>query len=190
MNNTENQEFPGRLSLNIGNKIKLLRLSRSISLNDLSKLSGVSKAALSKLETGHSNPRIDTLDAIAVALRVPLGDLLGGNTKLYPYLEKHLPMQGEYSQSIKFRIGLGNISEIWHLQMKPGATISSPAHTPGTHEHLLVHSGCLIIKIGTDESVTLQAGDFYGFSGEKPHAYFCKDSAVSATVVMSYLSQA
>lgn len=189
MTTTENQDFPGRLSLTIGNKIKLLRLSRSISLNDLSKLSGVSKAALSKLETGHSNPRIDTLDAIAVALRVPLGDLLGGNTKLYPYLEKHVPLQCDYSQSIKFRIGLGNISEIWHLQMKPGVVINSPAHTPGTHEHLMVHSGCLMLKIDADESVILQAGDFYGFSGEKPHSYICTDSAVSATVVMSYLSQ-
>lgn len=189
MNILENRDFPGRLSLNIGNKIKLLRLSRGISLNDLSRLSGVSKAALSKLESGSSNPRIDTLDAIAVALRVPLGDLLGGNTKLYPYLEKHTPMQDEHSQTIKFRIGLGNISEIWHLQMKPDVVINSPGHTPGTHEHLLVHCGSLLLKIDANDSVMLQAGDFYAFSGEKPHSYTCTDSAVSATVVMSYLAQ-
>lgn len=189
MNPTEQQETPGRLSSSIGNKIKQLRMSRHLSLNDLSKLSGVSKAALSKLETGHSNPRVDTLDAIAIALRVPLGDLLGGNTKLYPYFEKHLPLQDDYSQNIKFRIGLGNTSEIWHLQMKPGVVINSPAHTPGTHEHIMVHCGCLVLKIDSHESVILQPGDFYGFSGEKPHSYICTDSAVSATVVMSYLSQ-
>ena len=38
---------PAALSLNIGNKIRRLRQSRGISLNDLSKLSGVSKGALS-----------------------------------------------------------------------------------------------------------------------------------------------
>lgn len=40
---------PAALSLNIGNKIRRLRQSRGVSLNDLSKLSGVSKGALSKL---------------------------------------------------------------------------------------------------------------------------------------------
>lgn len=64
-----------KTSAHIGQKVKLLRQARNLSLNDLSKLSGISKAALSKLESGDSNPRIDTLEAIAVALRFPLGSV-------------------------------------------------------------------------------------------------------------------
>ena len=175
--------------VNIGNKIKQLRLARDISLNDLSKLSGVSKAALSKLENGNSNPRIDTLDAIAIALRLPLGDLLGSGNEIYPYQERNLPMQDEYSQIMKFRIGLGNISEIWHLRMNPGVVINSPAHILGTHEHILLHRGSLILQLASDESVILQPGDFYAFSGNVSHSYICTDSTVSATVIMSYSIQ-
>lgn len=50
--------------------------------------------------------------------------------------------------------------------MKPDVVINSPGHTPGTHEHLLVHCGSLLLKIDANDSVMLQAGDFYAFSGE------------------------
>ncbi|MBD2781888.1 helix-turn-helix domain-containing protein [Xenorhabdus szentirmaii] len=172
--------------MNIGNNVKQLRIARNLSLNELSRLSGVSKAALSKLESGGSNPRVDTLDAIANALRLPLGDLLGSNNERYPYLEKNSGYDGDYSQVMKFRIGQGNITEIWHLQMKPGVIINSPAHIFGTHEHVIVHLGSLILRISDDRSIVLQAGDFYAFSGDVKHAYICADSAVSATVIMSY----
>ncbi|MCI4186299.1 XRE family transcriptional regulator [Dickeya dianthicola] len=185
MNTSQPQHEAETTSINIGKKIKQLRMTRNISLNELSRLSGVSKAALSKLESGNSNPRVDTLDAIASALRVPLSDLLAVNTSTYPYMEKNTPMQGEYSQKMKFRIGLGNISEIWHLQMNPGVIINSPPHAAGTHEHILVHSGSLTLKLADDESIILKTGDFYCFSGSIFHSYICTDHAVSATVVMS-----
>ncbi|WP_054180640.1 XRE family transcriptional regulator [Trabulsiella odontotermitis] len=175
------------LSLNIGNKIRRLRQSRGISLNELSKLSGVSKGALSKLESGYSNPRVDTLDAIAAALRLPIGDLLNGNNKLYPYFEKYRPVLGDYSQTMKFRISPGNTSEIWLLQMNPQVTINSPGHSDGTHEHIMVHSGTLLLRFAPNEVITLQPGDFYAFSGEVPHTYISTETAISATVVMSHL---
>ncbi|EHC9819357.1 helix-turn-helix domain-containing protein [Salmonella enterica subsp. enterica serovar Newport] len=174
--------------INIGNNVKQLRIARNLSLNELSRLSGVSKAALSRLETGGSNPRVDTLDAIASALRLPLGDLLGSNDERYPCLEKNVGYTGGYSQVMKFRIGQGNVTEIWHLQMQPGITITSPAHISGTHEHIMLHHGTLILRISDNESISLQSGDFYAFSGDVKHAYICTDRAVSATVIMSYIT--
>ncbi|EPK6573472.1 helix-turn-helix domain-containing protein [Klebsiella quasipneumoniae] len=181
------QDKPTALSLNIGNKIRRLRQSRGISLNDLSKLSGVSKGALSKLESGYSNPRVDTLDAIAAALRLPVGDLLSGGSRIYPYLEKYRSAPGDYSQMMKFRIGPGNTSEMWLLQMNPQITIHSPGHSVGTHEHILVHSGTLLLRFSQNEIITLQPGDFYAFSAEVAHAYISTETAISATVVMSHL---
>ncbi|EKM5717245.1 XRE family transcriptional regulator [Enterobacter cloacae] len=175
------------LSLNIGNKIRRLRQSRGISLNELSKLSGVSKGALSKLESGSSSPRVDTLDAIATSLRLPVGDLLSGSSRIYPCFEKYRPVSGEYSQMMKFRIGPGNTSEIWFLQMEPQVTIHSPGHSDGTHEHILVHSGTLLLRFSKHEVITLQSGDFYAFSAQIAHTYSSTETAISATVVMSHL---
>ena len=175
-----------KINIKIGQKVRLLRQARNLSLNELSHLSGISKAALSKLESGDSNPRVDTLEAIAIALRFPLGDLFTRQHETYPYFVKSSPSENDYSQQFKFRINMGNVSEIWQLSMKRGSVINSPAHISGTHEHILVHSGSLMLRLNNSQSIVLEAGDFYAFSGHFPHAYLCIDGDVQATVVMSY----
>lgn len=94
----------------------------------------------------------------------------------------------EYSQQFKFRISMGNISEIWQLTMKRGAIINSPAHMSGTHEHIMVNSGSLtlMLRLHNDQNIVLEAGDFYAFSGDFPHSYLCMEGELQATVVMTY----
>nr|WP_207628617.1 helix-turn-helix transcriptional regulator [Photorhabdus cinerea] len=79
-----------------------MRQAINISLNDLSKLSSISRAALSKPESINPNLSIDTLDSIAIALRLPFGDLLTGNNEQHPYLEKCQSMKGYYAKKYKF----------------------------------------------------------------------------------------
>ena len=60
-------------------KIKILikeaRLSQNMSLAALSKLSGISKGHLSKIEREEREPRIGTLIQIAMALKVDIKEL-------------------------------------------------------------------------------------------------------------------
>lgn len=60
-------------------KIKLLiketRLAQNMSLATLSKLSGISKGHLSKIEREEREPRIGTLIQIAMALKVDIKEL-------------------------------------------------------------------------------------------------------------------
>ena len=53
---------------------------------------------------------------------------------------------------------MGNISEIWHLKMIRGAIINSPAHSTGTHEHILIHQGTLMMRFNEDQTVLLEPG--------------------------------
>ncbi|EKT52917.1 helix-turn-helix domain-containing protein [Providencia burhodogranariea] len=175
-----------KINTKIGQKVRLLRQARHLSLNELARLSGISKAALSKLESGDSNPRIDTLESIAIALRFPLSDLFTRQHEAYPYLVKSEPQQGDYSQQFKFRINMGNISEIWQLNMKRGAIINSPAHMNGTREHIMLHTGSLMLRLKDKQTVLLEEGDFYAFSGDVPHSYLCMEGELNATVVMTY----
>ncbi|EFB70792.1 RapGH repressor [Providencia rustigianii] len=175
-----------KINIKIGQKIRLLRQARNLSLNELSQLSGISKAALSKLESGDSNPRIDTLESIAAALRFPLSDLFTRQNESYPYFVKAIPQEGDYLEQFKFRISMGNVSEIWQLSMKRGAIINSPAHMSGTHEHIMLHSGSLMLRFNNEQNMVLDAGDFYAFSGDLPHSYLCIEGDLHATVVMTY----
>ncbi len=58
------------LTLVIGNKLKNIRNSRNLSLDDVAELTGVSKAMLGQIERGKSNPTVSTLWKISTGLRV------------------------------------------------------------------------------------------------------------------------
>src|SRR6185295_19006454 len=62
-----------RVALNLRDKRKL----RGMSLDELAAASGVSRAALSQIETLKSNPSLSVLWKIAVGLGVPFSELLG-----------------------------------------------------------------------------------------------------------------
>ena len=59
----------------VGALVRLRREQRGLSAAELARRAGLSKAALSGIEAG-GNPTLDTLDALANALAIPLVDLL------------------------------------------------------------------------------------------------------------------
>src|SRR5689334_22735036 len=56
--------------------LRRMRIARRLSLSELARATGMSKATLSSVESGRSNPTVETLAALASALRVSLGELL------------------------------------------------------------------------------------------------------------------
>ena len=52
-----------------------LRTAKGYSLRALEELSGVSKTEINDIENGKTNPTIETLQLLAVALEVELSDL-------------------------------------------------------------------------------------------------------------------
>jgi DNA-binding XRE family transcriptional regulator len=59
----------------VGKRIKLLRIERELSQEDLSHEAGIGRAAVSAIENGTSNPTLLTLVALANVLGVSLGEL-------------------------------------------------------------------------------------------------------------------
>lgn len=57
-------------------KLKELRKRARLTLVELAKRTGVSKSALSKIETGESVPRIDTIVLLAIFFKCELADLV------------------------------------------------------------------------------------------------------------------
>jgi transcriptional regulator with XRE-family HTH domain len=54
--------------------LKEIREAREVSLNDLSRLTGLSPQYLSKIENGKSNPTLKTIGDICQGLRIQPGD--------------------------------------------------------------------------------------------------------------------
>lgn len=55
--------------------IAIIRLKKNVSLRRLSEATGISRSTLNDIENGKYMPRIDQLEAIAIALKCQITDL-------------------------------------------------------------------------------------------------------------------
>lgn len=72
------------LEVAIGRELRALRHQQSITVADLSRMTGISIGMLSKIENGQTSPSLTTLKALAEALSVPL-------TAFFRRFEEHRP---------------------------------------------------------------------------------------------------
>jgi len=67
------------LMKNLGMKIKLERTKRGFSQEKLAELSHLSLVTIGTIERGQSSPAVDTIEAIADALQIPLPEMFNFN---------------------------------------------------------------------------------------------------------------
>lgn len=60
----------------VGEQIRRVREHHNLSQHDVCGRSGIDVATYSRIEQGHSSPKLDTLIRIADAIGVPLADLV------------------------------------------------------------------------------------------------------------------
>ncbi|PIL38812.1 helix-turn-helix domain-containing protein [Massilia psychrophila] len=141
----------------VGATLQRLRLARGLTLEDLSRIAGVSKSMLSQIEREKANPTIAITWRLSNALGVAIGELLTAETReVEPIrvLEAHetptLPgMHAGYVLRILGPMDLAGKYEWYELTLAPGGELASQAHDPGTGEHLTVLHGALEVEVGT-----------------------------------------
>ncbi len=86
-----------RAAENVGDRIRSRRKELGLTQTELSLAAGVNQGYLSTIEKGNANPRRRTIDALAVALNLPQGVLLGGSLEHdnpQPHETRELPIFG------------------------------------------------------------------------------------------------
>ena len=68
--------------MELGEKLKIIRLENRMTLEQLSKISNVSKSQLSQIERGFSNPTVTKLQNIVKALKISFSDLFEDTIKI------------------------------------------------------------------------------------------------------------
>jgi transcriptional regulator with XRE-family HTH domain len=176
----------------VGGNLRRLRGQRGLSLEKLSRLSGVSRAMLGQIELGQSAPTINVLWKIANALGVPFSGLISarqegsvhvlraGQAKL---LTSH---DGSFSSRALFPFDSPRRVEFYQLTLRPGAAEKAEAHNPGTVENLVVAQGTVEIEADGRREV-LEAGDAIVFEADVPHTYRSRAAGESVMyLVMTY----
>jgi transcriptional regulator with XRE-family HTH domain len=160
----------------VGANLRRLRLKRALSLEKLSKLSGVSRAMLGQIELGQSAPTINVLWKISTALGVPFSGLIGqrqagGVVVLRGESAKTLTNHdGTYSSRALFPFDEPRRVEFYELRLKPRASEIADAHAPGTVENLVVAEGAVEIEVEGARHL-LGKGDAVMFEADSPHSY-------------------
>jgi XRE family transcriptional regulator, regulator of sulfur utilization len=160
-----------RVAVNLRDK----RKARGLSLDQLAVASGVSRAALSQIETCKSNPSLSVLWKIAVGLQIPFSELLGEAGPSVNLLRRAdtqvlRSSDGRLESRPCAPAGFSRHLEVYELRLAARSTHTSDAHAPGTHELIVVLSGQLRMHVGNDK-YELGPGDSLGFPADRPHAY-------------------
>lgn len=162
-------------NLEIGEKLKSIRTSRGMTLEDVSAATSVSKPMLGQIERGQSSPTINTLWKIATGMKVPFSAFLEEPEPEYtvlsradhPLIEEDHGLMQAYPV---FPFDPVKEFEIFYIEFSPGCSHHSPRHADGVEEYILVLEGAMDMILNT-EKLTLTTGQALRFRADIPHAY-------------------
>jgi transcriptional regulator with XRE-family HTH domain len=170
--------------------VRARRLQAGMTLADLAAASGLGKSTLAQLESGKANPSVETLWAIAAALKVPFARIVEEERpSLRVVRARDQPaMRSEETPGWVGRLlaashGRGAF-DLYSLDLEAGAVRHAEPHHAGVVEHLVVVTGRL--RVGPQSGpVELGAGDIVTFAADVPHVYEALETA-HLVLLMSY----
>lgn len=181
----------------LGEKLRGLRLKKSMGLAQLGKHTGLSPAMLSKLERGKLFPTLPTLLRIAMVFSVGLDYFFTDERK------RHVVAVVRQGERLRFPETMGGDDPAYHFesldfpanQRKFNAFLAEfdapPSDKLKLHQHpgvefLYVLRGKLELTIGSDAH-TLDAGDSIYFDSSVRHGYRRAGARPTATLVVTAL---
>jgi transcriptional regulator with XRE-family HTH domain len=153
----------------VGSQIRRLRQERGLTLTTLADRSGLNLGYLSQVENDKASPSLETLQALALAIDVPIAWFLVDSSPP--------PRVVRASERPRLRSRVGSVLEdvdgriprdvrIFEATMAPGARTG--LHSHGGEEHHLLLSGRLRAVQG-DHTVELGPGDYLLWDATLPH---------------------
>ncbi|WP_353642916.1 helix-turn-helix domain-containing protein [Mesorhizobium sp. WSM2239] len=175
--------------------LKTFRRRSGLTLDELSRKSGVSKGMLVEIEKGTANPSIAIDCRAATALGVSVADFVGVAAsvpvRIVPPEDASTLWRGRKGGSATLLVGTHAPDEIelWRRVLSPGEMFESPGHSPGTLELLNVESGVLTLKLADSEHV-VAAGSSVLARTEDKHAYMnCGDEELRFVMAVAELQR-
>lgn len=175
------------LRTRISRTLRRERGAAALSVSELARRAGVSKATVSQLESGAGNPSVETLWALGVALGIPFAVLVDQQANA-PTLIRADDLAGvpasaaAYSATLLSASPPGARRDVYLIQAEPGDPRISDPHHPGTIEHVILIAGQA--RIGpVSDPILLNPGDYLTYSGDAPHIFDATARGTSAVLI-------
>lgn len=171
----------------IADAVRRERARSGLSAAEVARRAGVSKATLSQMESGISNPSVETLWAVATALGVSFATLVDAPTS-GPTLIRARQEGGIRAANAPYEALLlsaarpGTRRDLYIIRAEPGEPRRSAPHPSGTTEHLVLVTGRA--RVGPpDAAFDLDPGDYLCYAGDAPHIFEALEPGTSAVLV-------
>ena len=165
------------MSVDIGDRLRHLRLAKNLSQRELAKRAGVTNSTISLIESNSSNPSVGALKRILDGIPIGLAEFFS--------FEPERARQAFYAAEELVEIGKGPISyrqvgdnlfgralQILKERYEPGSDTGRVPLVHDGEEGGIVISGRLEVIVD-DERRILDPGDAYYFESRRPHRFRC-----------------
>ena len=165
------------INLIVSNNIRQIRKDKNLGLDELARLSGVSKSMLAQIERGSGNPSLSTLWKIANGMKVPFDALVTRPKAPYEIVQLSDidPVLGDGGNIRNYAIFPDDENRrfsIYYIEVEPGCGWQSEPHLHGTIEFVTVFRGALELVQGDgDHTFRIEKGGSIRFEADMVHSY-------------------
>ena len=163
------------MNMIVAKNIKRLREENKLSMDELVRLSGVSKSMLAQIERGDGNPTISTLWKISNGMKVPFDALtvrpkspyeIVKTAEIQPLLEDG----GKVRNYSLFPDNENRRFAVYYLELEEGSYWESEPHLRGTTEFITIFTGKIEI-LSDGQSFIVEKGESIRFRADTIHSY-------------------
>ena len=163
------------VNLIVAENLKTIRENKKLSLDQVAKLTGVSKSMLGQIERGEVNPTISVVWKIANGLKISFTSLLDHARDNVEIVRKNevaplIEDEGRFFNYPVFTFDESRKFEQYVIEIKPGGSLSAEPHLLGTEEFVTAFEGGVVISVGGKE-FRLDDGDSIHFKSDVSHSY-------------------
>lgn len=158
----------------VGELVREFRTRRGMSLRTLASRAGFSPGFVSQIERGQASPSIASLERMAQALSVTLGEFFrSSSTANVMRSGERAELTSAWSQAQIEALGPtgpGHVFEPMMITLAPGGQSGSRPYSHGGEEFTIVFEGDVRLTLG-EETYQLTRGDSATFPAEIPHRW-------------------
>jgi transcriptional regulator with XRE-family HTH domain len=177
----------------LGNRIKLLRTERRLTLTEVAKKTGIDQATLSRMENGKMTGTLDSHMKIAEALGIRLPELYEQVVEKLENAKDKIARQkietfshsgGAVAELLTTAVLQKKIMPVL-LKLKSKARTETEEYSPITERFVYVLKGSAEATIGQEKSILNEGSSLY-FNASKPHSF--KNSGKKECWMLSVLT--
>jgi transcriptional regulator with XRE-family HTH domain len=174
----------------LGERVRTLRVERGISVRTLATKAGFSPSFISQLENGQVSPSIASLERIAEALGTALVGFFDATSSTKNQIVRFKNRQRLTSSWSRAKIevlgpmGGPSRPDAVMITLSPGGRSGKNPSAHSGEEFALVFDGRITLTLGS-EIHELHRGDAVTFSSETPHLWENKSSGIARILIVS-----